>query len=206
MTRESYIVENFSTFTLSTFMSSHAAFIHLMPICILSPVHVRLLFHITLKNAMVYFSISAVSNVYPFITSYSCTSSFICFTHLHLTRYSSYRLHSSSTCSSVSTCPHPQLSSSYFHAIISLPLTGRHPPLTISLTLDQYFHQQNSHSLGIFSLLHTLSPFLYHLTHYSMIACQPHVFSHIYTSSILLSIFIHMLTIPITPHPSTISD
>ena len=31
--------------------------------------------------------------------------------------------------------PHPQQSSSYFHAIISLPLTCRHPPLTISLTL-----------------------------------------------------------------------
>ena len=50
MTRESYIVENFSTFTLSTFMSSHAAFIHLMPICILSPVHVPVCYSTSLSK------------------------------------------------------------------------------------------------------------------------------------------------------------
>ena len=54
---------------------------------------------------------------------------------LHLPRSSPYRLHSNSTCSSVSTCLQPQQSSSYFHAIVSFPLTYRHPPITISLTL-----------------------------------------------------------------------
>ena len=99
-----------------------------------------LLIHITLKNLMVSFSTSSLSNLYPFITSYSCMPSFICITSLHLSSFSLYRFDSNSTCSSVSTSPHPEQSSLYLHAILSLPLTGRHPPLTISLTLAPNFH------------------------------------------------------------------
>ena len=51
-----------------------------------------------------------------------------------------YKVHSNSTCFSVSTSPHRHLSSSYFHVILSLPLTGKHHPLTISLTLPPPFH------------------------------------------------------------------
>ena len=40
-----------------------------------------------------------------------------------------------------SNCLHPHQSSSYLHAILSLALTGMHPPLTISLTLAPTFLQ-----------------------------------------------------------------
>ena len=111
MTRESYrLVENFlHLYTLNIHVfplilhSPHANMYYLTSSCLC------LLLHITHKNLMVYLSISALSNLYPFITSYSCMPSFICITSLHHIRSSPYRLHSNSTCSSVSTCPHPQM-------------------------------------------------------------------------------------------------
>ena len=47
---------------------------------------------------------------------------------------SPYKVHSNNTCFSVYTSPHLHLSSSYFHVILSLPITGKHPPLTIILS------------------------------------------------------------------------
>ena len=94
--------------------------------------------------------------MYPFIISYSCLPSFICITPLHLTRSSPYWLDSNNTCSSVSTCPHPQQSSSYFHAIISLLLTGRHPHLTISLTLAPTLPSANLSFIGHIFHFHIL--------------------------------------------------
>ena len=85
------------------------------------------------QNIMVSFSISGFPTC-TLLLHHIHACHLICITPLHLTRSSPYRLHSNSTCSPVSTCPHPQQSSSYFHPIISLPFTGRHPPLTISIT------------------------------------------------------------------------
>ena len=75
------------------------------------------------------------SYMIPFFNSYSAISSFRYPTApLHISLSSSYKVHSISMCISVSTSPQPHLQSSYFHVILSLPLTGKHPPLTINRT------------------------------------------------------------------------
>ena len=90
VTRESYrLVEHFLQFyTLNIHISllilhSHHANPYSLPRSCLC-----LLFHITLKNRMVSFSISAPSNLYPFVTSYSCLPSFIFITPVVVVRLS----------------------------------------------------------------------------------------------------------------------
>ena len=68
---------------------------------------------------------------YNFILTHAIIQSFI--VPVHRSSSCPYWLHSNNTWSSISTWPHPHRSSSYFHFIIPLPLTGRHPPLTVSL-------------------------------------------------------------------------
>ena len=67
-------------------------------------------------------------SIFPFshgIISYSSIPSFKFLTALlHLPLSSPYKVHSNNTCFSVSTSPHRHLSSSYFHVILSLPLTS----------------------------------------------------------------------------------
>ena len=58
---------------------------------------------------------------------YCCNSIFAPFVHIDCIQII--------TCTPVSTCPHPHRLSWYLHVILPLPLTGRHPPLTINLTL-----------------------------------------------------------------------
>ena len=75
---------------------------------------------------------------YPFIISYSSIPSFKYLTYpLHLPLSSPYKVYLNSTCFSVSTSPHLDLSLSYYYVILSLPLTGKHHP--ISLTPDPTF-------------------------------------------------------------------
>ena len=108
-----------------------------------------LLFHITLRYLMVSFSILSLLTWYPFIISYSSIPSFKSNTApLYLPLSSPYKVHSNNTCFSVSTSPHRQLSSSYFHVILSLPLTGKHPPLTIRLTPAPSFPSSKLSFLG----------------------------------------------------------
>ena len=170
MTRESYrLVENFLHFYIlnihvSLLLHSH----HVNPYS-LTRSYLCLLFHIT--NFMVSFSSSALSNFYHSSPSYSLFSitvalkqhMFFCF----------------------STCPQPQQSSSYFHAILSLPVTSRHPPLTISLTLEPTLPSAKLSFLGhpftftySFSLSESLNPFFHD-------CLPPPVFSHKCISSIL---------------------
>ena len=98
---------------------------------------------------MVSLSIFSLLTWYPFIISYSSIPSFKSFTApLHLPLSSPYKVHSNNTCFSVSTSPHRYLSSSYFHVILSLPLTGKHPPLIISLTPAPTFPSAKLSFLG----------------------------------------------------------
>ena len=106
---------------------------------------------------------------YPFIISYSSIPFFKSLTApLHLPLSSPYKVHSNNTCFSVSTSPHRHLSSSYFHVILSLPVTDKHPPLTISLTPAPIFPSAKlsflGHSLNCtypFSLSVSLNPFFH---------------------------------------------
>ena len=86
----------------------------------------------------------------------------------HLPLSSPYKVHSNNTCLSVPTSPHRHLSASYFHVILSLPLTGKHPPLTISLTSAPTFPSAKLSFLGhsfictySFSLSVSLKPFFH---------------------------------------------
>ena len=54
------------------------------------------------------------------------------------------------------------------------------------LLLHQHFHLQNFHFFDFVSFVHTLSPFMCHRNHLSMLSYHALVLSHIYTSSILL--------------------
>ena len=92
---------------------------------------------------------------------------------------SPYKVHSNNTCFSVSTSPHRNLSSSYFHVILSLPLTGKHPPLTISLTPAPTFPSAKLSFLGhsfictySFSLSVSLNPFFHTCLPTSLILLQ----------------------------------
>ena len=79
---------------------------------------------------------------------------------LHVPLSSPYKVHSNNTCFSVSNSPHRHLSSSYFHVILSLLLTGKHPPLIISLTPAPTFLSANFSFLGHYFIC-TYSFFLY---------------------------------------------
>ena len=85
---------------------------------------------------------------------------------------SPYKVHSNNTCFSVSTSPHLHLSSSYFHVILSLPLTGKHPPLTI---LPTHFHLQNSFLGHYFICTYSFSCSV-SLKPFSMLVCQHPLF------------------------------
>ena len=129
---------------------------------------------------MVSFSIFSLLTWYPFIISYSSIPSFKTLTApLHLPLSSPYKVHSNNTCFSVSTSPHRHLSSSYFHVILSLPLTGKHPPLTISLTPAPTFPSAKLSFLGhsfiftySFSLSVSLNPFFHTCLPTSLILLQ----------------------------------
>ena len=114
-----------------------------------------LLFHIALSYLIVSFSIFPLLTWYSFIISYSSIPSLL--QPLYI-----YKVHSNNTCFSVSTSPHLHLSSSYFHFIPSLPLIGKHHPLTISLTPSPTFPSAKlSVSLKPFSILVCQPPLFY---------------------------------------------
>ena len=129
---------------------------------------------------MVSFSIFSLLTWYHFIISYSSIPSFKYLTApLHLPLSSPYKVHSNNTCFSVSTSPHRHLSSSYFHVILSLPLTGKHPPLTISLTPAPTFPSAKLSFIGhsfictySFSLSVSLNPFFHTCLPTSLILLQ----------------------------------
>ena len=134
MTSESYrLVENsFQFYTLiihiclhtyPPFTNSHHSNPHSPPFMF------YLFIHITLKKLMDPFSISSLSNWYPFIISYSCIPFFIVITPIHFAGSSPYRFHSNITCSSNNS---------------------HHPPLTISLTLAPAPSISKTHYLDIF--------------------------------------------------------
>ena len=84
---------------------------------------------------MVYFCIFFTSHIVPFYHSYSSIPSFKSLTALSIYLFLLHIKYIQIThASCFSTSPHRHLSSSYFHVILSLPHTGKHPSLTISLT------------------------------------------------------------------------
>ena len=98
---------------------------------------------------------------------------------LHLPHSSPYKVQSNNTCFSVSTSPHRHLSSSYFHVILSLPLTGKHLPLTISLTPAPTFPSAKFSFLGhsfictySFTLSVSINPFSHTCLPNSLIRLQ----------------------------------
>ena len=101
----------------------------------------------------------------PFL-NFILTSSFsLSIVPLHCSGPCPYRLHSNNICSSVSTCPHPHRSSCYLHFIGPLPLTGRHPPLAISLILAPTLPSEKLSLLGHYFILtysFHLHPKVYH--------------------------------------------
>ena len=118
---------------------------------------------------------------------------------LHLSLSSSYKVHSNNTCISVSTSPQPHLQSSYFHVILSLPITGKHPPLTISRTLAPTLPSAKLSFIGLsfirtysFSRSVSLIPYFHALLPLSCILSQIYFFHH------SRSTFIPRFTIPFT--------
>ena len=104
-------------------------------------------------------------------------------TPIHLSLSSSYKVHSNNTCISVSTSPQPHLQPSYFHVILSLPLTGKHHPLTISRTVAAILPSAKLSFLGIsfirtysFSLSVSLKPFFHAFLSLSCILSQIYFF------------------------------
>ena len=113
------------------------------------------------------------------IISYSSISSFRYPTSpFHLSLSSSYKVHSNNTCISVSTSPQPHLQSSYFHVILSLPLTGKQPPITTSLTLAPTLPSTKLYFIRTysFSLYVSLKPSFHALLPHSCILSQIYFF------------------------------
>ena len=156
----------------------------------ITPTHSHCMYHVsaycfTLLSCISLFIFSLLTPC-PFIISYSSIPSFKSLTApLHLSLSSPYKVHSNNTCFSVSTSPYLHLSSSYLHGILSLTLTGKHPPLTISLIHVPIFKSAKLSFLGhsfictySFSLSVSLKPFFHTCLPTSLILLKMYLFQN----------------------------
>ena len=108
---------------------------------------------ISLPTVPHYSHISHCFTRFPFIISYPSVPSFKCLT-------ATLRLYTS-----------------YFHVILSLPFTGKHPPVTITLAPAPTFPSVKlSFLVHSFICTYSFSLSLYHEIHFSMLVYQPPLF------------------------------